>query len=84
MHKGGQCRPVSPSPITNQWTVSAGIQGGHKIRPAHRLVRFLINLGHDRTNSVIWLSFILFEHIVKLPNSKLFYFIPNSPFKIQK
>ena len=73
MHEGGQCRPVSPSPITDQWMVSAGIQGGHKIWPACRLVRFLINLGHDRTNSVIWLSFILFEHIVKFPNSKLLY-----------
>ena len=56
MRKGGQCRPVSPSPITDQWTVSAGIRGGHKIWPARWLVRFLVNLGHDRTNSVTWLS----------------------------
>ena len=55
--KGGQCRPVSNSPVTEQWTVSTGIQGGHKIQPARWLDRFFINLGHDRTNSVIWLSF---------------------------
>ena len=64
---------MSHSPITDQWTVSVGIQGGHKIRPACWLVRFLINLGYDRINSVIWLSFISFEHILKFPNSKLFY-----------
>ena len=55
MGKVRQCRPVSPSSITDQWTVSVGIRGGHKIRSARWLVRFLINLGHDRTNSVIWL-----------------------------
>ena len=73
--KGGQCRPVSPSPITDQWTVSAGIQGGHKIRPACQPDRFLINLGHDRTNSVSWLSFYFIRtHIIKFSNSKLFLF----------
>ena len=63
MRKGGQCHPVSPSPITDQWTVSVGIQGGHEIRPACWLVRFLINLGHDRTNSVIWLSFYFYSNL---------------------
>ena len=48
---------MSPSLFTDQWTVSAGTQEGHKIQSARRLDRFLINLGHDRTNSVIWLSF---------------------------
>ena len=46
--KGGQCRPVSTSTVTDQWTASAGIRGGHKIRPARPLDRFFINLGHDR------------------------------------
>ena len=65
---------MSPSLITHQWTVSAGTQGGHKIRPACWLVRFLINLGHDRTNSVIWLSFYFIRtHFIKFSNSKLFY-----------
>ena len=63
MHKGGQCHPVSPSPLTDQWRASVGIQGGHKIRPACRLVRFLINLGFTS---------ILFEHtLTKFPNSTI-------------
>ena len=46
----------------------------HKIQPACRLDRFLINLGHDRTNSVIWLFFILIRTLTQnSPNSKLFY-----------
>ena len=48
-----------------------GNSKGYKIQPAHWLDRFLINLGHNRTNSVIWLSFVLLEHIDKFPNSKL-------------
>ena len=56
MRKGRQCRPVSTSLVIDQWTVSMGIRERHKIRPARRLDRFFINLGHDRTNSVIWLS----------------------------
>ena len=43
----------------------------------HCLDRFLINLGHDRTNSVIWLPLIL-EHII-YQNS---YKIQNSLFQI--
>ena len=79
--KGGQCRPVSPNPFVDQWTASAGIQEGHKIQPARCLDRFLINLGHDRTNSVIWLS-LIFEHIYQnsCKNSK--FFIQNSLFQI--
>ena len=65
---------MSPSPFADQWTVSAGTQEGHKIRPACWLDRFLINLGHDRTNSVIWLFFILIRTLTQnSPNSKLFY-----------
>ena len=48
--------PVSPNPIADQWTAGAGIRRGHKIRLARWPDRFLVNLGHDRTNSVIWLS----------------------------
>ena len=59
----GQCRPVSPNLITDQWTVSVGIRRRHKVRPACRLDRFLINLGHDRTNSVIWLPSTLYLNI---------------------
>ena len=40
MRKGGQCHPVSTSPVTDQWTVSVGIRGGHKILPVRRLDRF--------------------------------------------
>ena len=54
---------MSPSPFADQWTVSVGIQGGHKIQPVRRLVRFLVNLGHDRTNSVIWLSFYIYSNL---------------------
>ena len=74
--EGGQCRPVSPNPFADQWTASAGIQEGHKIRPVRCLDRFLVNLGHDRTNSVISLS-LIFEHIYQ--NSCK---IQNSLFKI--
>ena len=81
MREGGQCRPVSPNPFADQWTASAGIQEGHKIRPARCLDGFLVNLGHDRTNSVIWLS-LIFEHIYQnsCKNSK--FFIQNSLFQI--
>ena len=76
--EGGQCRPVSPNPFADQWMASTGIQEGHKIRPACCLDRFLVNLGHDRTNSVIWLS-LIFEHIYqnfcKIQNS-LFQILP--------
>ena len=76
--EGGQCHPVSPNPFANQWTASTGIQEGHKIRPARCLDRFLVNLEHDRTNSVIWLS-LIFEHIYqnscKIQNS-LFQILP--------
>ena len=65
MCERGQCRPVSPSPFADQWTVSAGTRERHKIWPAHRLDRFLVNLGHDRTNSVIWL-FLTFEHVYQI------------------
>ena len=58
--KKGQRRPMSPNPLADQWTASAGIQEGHKIRSAHCPDRFLVNLGHDRTNSVIWLSSYIF------------------------
>ena len=54
---------MSPNPITDQWTVSVGIRRRHKIWPAHRLDRFLINLGQDRTNSVIWLPSTLYLNI---------------------
>ena len=65
---------MSPSPFADQWTVSVGTREGHKIQSAHRLDRFLVNLGHDRTNSVIWLSFILIRTLTQnSPNSKLFY-----------
>ena len=81
MCEGGQCRPVSPNPFADQWMASTGIQEGHKIRPAHCLDGFLVNLGHDRTNSVIWLS-LIFEHIYQnsCKNSK--FFIQNSLFQI--
>ena len=82
MHKGGQCRPESTSPVTDQWMVSPGIRGGHKIRPARRLDRFLINLGHDRTNSVIWLSFYFIRTHCQIFKFQIV-FIPNSTFKIQ-
>ena len=68
---------MSPNPFADQWTASAGIQEGHKIRPAHCLDGFLVNLGHNRTNSVIWLS-LIFEHII-YQNS---YKIQNSLFQI--
>ena len=71
---------MSPNPVTDQWTVSAGIRGGHKIRPVRWLVRFLVNLGQDRTNSVIW----LFIFKLTFPNFKI-YFIQNSKMtKIKK
>ena len=82
MCKGGQCRPVSTSLVTDQWTVSAGIQGGHKIRPVQWLDRFFINLGHDRTNSVIWLSFYFIRTHCQIFKFQIV-FIPNSTFKIQ-
>ena len=66
-----------PNPFADQWTASAGIQEGHKIRPARCLDGFLVNLEHDRTNSVIWLS-LIFEHIIHQNSYK----IQNSLFKI--
>ena len=75
MRKGGQCRPVSTSPVTDQWTVSVGIRGGHKIRPARQLDRFLINLGHDR------LSFYFIRTHCQIFKFQIV-FIPNSTFKI--
>ena len=79
--KRGQCHPVSPSPFAVQLTVSAGTREGHKIRSARRLDRFLINLGHNRTNSVIWLSFILIQILTHkiFQNSKFFYSKFNFP-----
>ena len=53
---------MSPNLSADQWTASAGIQEGHKIRPPCCPDGFLVNLGHDRTNSVIWLS----SHILEL------------------
>ena len=70
--EGGQCRPVSPNPFADQWTASTGIQVGHKIRPVRCLDGFLVNLGHDRTNSVIWLSLIfeyIYQNSCKIQNS---------------
>ena len=64
---------MSPNPVTDQWMVSTGIRGGHKIRPVHWLVRFLVNLGQDRINSVIWI--FIFE--LTFPNFKID-FIQNS------
>ena len=65
---------MSPSPFADQWTVSTGTREGHKIRSARQLDRFLVNLGHDSTNSVIWLFFILIRTLTQnSPNSKLFY-----------
>ena len=58
---------MSPSPITDQWTVNVGIRGGHKIRSACWLVRFLVDLGHDRTNSVICILH-LDHHFSKFQN----------------
>ena len=83
----GQYRPVSPSPFAVQLTVSAGTREGHKKRSARRLDRFLINLGHDRTNSVIWLSFILIRILTHkiFQNSKFFYSkFKSSKFKMTK
>ena len=54
---------MSPNLITDQWTVSVGIRRRHKIQPMCWLDRFLINLGQDRTNSVIWLPFTLYSNI---------------------
>ena len=72
MRKIRQCHPVSPKPITDQWTAGAGICGRYKIGLACLPVRFLVNLGQDRTNSVIWLLSYIFEPT--LPNSKFFLF----------
>ena len=48
---------MSPNPIADQWTANTGICGRHKISLVHWPVRFLVNLGQDRTNSVIWLLY---------------------------
>ena len=85
--KKGQYHPVSPSPFAVQLTVSTGTREGHKIRSARWLDRFLINLGHDRTNSVIWLSFILIRILTHkiFQNSKFFYSkFKSSKFKMTK
>ena len=72
---------MSPNLLADQWTTSAGIQGGHKIRSARCPDGFFVNLGHDRTNSVIWLPFAFSN-----THSKIYYkiqtlyskfFIPN-------
>ena len=52
---------MSPNPITDQWTAGAGIRGRYKIRLAHLPVRFLVNLGQDRANSVIWLLLYIYS-----------------------
>ena len=51
---------MSPNPIADQWTAGAGIRGRYKIRFARLPVGFLVNLGQDRTNSVIWLLSFIF------------------------
>ena len=64
---------MSPNPLADQWTASAGIQEGHKIRSARCPDGFLVNLGHDRTNSVIWLSYYIFLNT----NTKIYHKIQN-------
>ena len=64
---------MSPNPLADQWTASAGIQEGHKIRSARCPDGFLVNLGHDKTNSVIWLSYYIFLNT----NTKIYHKIQN-------
>ena len=52
---------MSPNPTADQWMAGVGIHGRYKIRLARLPVRFLINLGQNRTNSVIWLLSFIFE-----------------------
>ena len=54
MRKVRQFHPVSPNLIADQWMAGMGICGRYKIRLVRLPVRFLVNLGQDRTNSVIW------------------------------
>ena len=79
---------MSPNPLADQWTTSAGIQEGHKIPSARCPDRFLVNLGHDRTNSVIWLSSHISEHIYKIhykiQNLYSKFFILNFTYKMTK
>ena len=79
---------MSPNPLADQWTTSAGIQEGHKIRSVRCPDRFIINLGHDRTNSVIWLSSYISEHIYKIhykiQNLYSKFFILNFTYKMTK
>ena len=81
----GQRRPMSPNPLADQWTASAGIQEGHKIWSARCPDGFLVNLGHNRTNSVIWLSSYIFEHVYQnsSQNSKSLFKILYSKFHLQ-
>ena len=86
MCEKGQRRPMSPNPLADQWTASAGIQEGHKIQSARCPDGFLINLGHDRTNSVIWLSSSsISEHVYQnsSQNSKSLFKILYSKFHLQ-
>ena len=75
----GQRRPMSPNPLADQWTASAGIQEGHKIRSARCPDGFLVNLGHDRLSSYI------FEHVYQnsSQNSKSLFKILYSKFHLQ-
>ena len=72
---------MSPNLLADQWTTSAGIREGHKTWYARCPDGFFINLGHDRTNSVIWLLFI-FSNTHSKTCSKFKVFIPNSLFQI--
>ena len=72
---------MSPNLLADQWTTSTGIQEGHKTRSAHCPDGFFINLGHDRTNSVIWLLLYFRTRIPKLI-AKFKVFIQNSSFQI--
>ena len=80
----GQRHPMSPNLLADQWTASAGIQEGHKIRSACCPDRFFVNLGHDRTSSVIWLPSYILEHAFQnLPqNSKSLFKILYSKFHL--
>ena len=55
MHKVRQCHPVSPNPITDQWTAGAGIHGRYKIGFACLPVRLLVNLGLTAPSSFCFL-----------------------------
>ena len=76
---------MSPNPLADQWMASVGIQEGHKIRSACCPDGFLVNLGHDRTNSVIWLSSYISEHVYQnsSQNSKSLFKILYSKFHLQ-